>query len=229
MKRLIRWLFRLVLLTIVLGAALVLLKDILFKAFLESRLRRQTGADLTIRKAELGLLAPTFTVEGLKLYNPPAFGGSVLFDIPEVHLEYDLRQALLGQVHLRLLRFNLHEANLVKNPVGQTNVLAMLARLTEKQPSPPTSPSAPPASPSTGPRTRRLTFGGIDRLYLSLGTVRFTDLGQPQNSWLRAINWKDYEVKGIRNAEDARNWGMLIFLQVAVAPSRPLPAERSRP
>src|SRR5512139_341426 len=118
MKRVFRWLFRLLILGVVLAVAVVLLKDIILKAWAERRIRQQTGCSVTIHKLEAGLLAPTLTLEGLKLYNPPAFGGSVLLDVPEIHLEYDPWKAAGGKLHFRLLRFNLKELNLVKNAAG---------------------------------------------------------------------------------------------------------------
>jgi uncharacterized protein involved in outer membrane biogenesis len=200
----------------VLLVAVVLLKDILFKALAEHRIRRQTGLDVTIRKLEVGLLAPTLTLEGFKLFNPPEFGGAPLFDIPEVHFEYDPLQAAAGNIHLRLLRFNLNEINLVRNQAGQTNLFAVLARLNQAK----TAPSG-----STVARTNHVQFGGIDRLYLSLGTVRFTDQARPANGWTRTVGWKDYEIKNLRTTEDVNNWALLVFLQAALSSTRsgPLP------
>jgi hypothetical protein len=216
-KRLFRWLFRLVITAVVLVVAMLLLKDTLLKAWAEWRIHRRTGLEVTIRKFEVGLLTPTFTIEGFRLYNPPQFGGSVLFDIPEVHLEYDPAQAVLGKVRLKLLRFNLQELNVVKNRAGETNLFSVLARSKAAEAGP-----AGSSKDNTG-----LDFSGIDRFYLSLGTLKFTDQQQPTNSWQRVIGWKDYEVKNIQTSEDARNWATLLALQILVAPSRPLPPPRS--
>ena len=57
MKRLFRWLFRLLILAIVLLVALVLLKDIIIKAVVEARLREATGMSVTIERLELGLMS----------------------------------------------------------------------------------------------------------------------------------------------------------------------------
>ncbi len=214
LRRVFRWAFRLLLLAIVLVVALLLLKDTLLKSWAEWRIRSQTGLSTTIRKFEVGLLAPTFTMEGLRIYNPPEFGGAVLLDIPEVQFEYDSRQAFQGKLHLKTLRFSLKELNIVRNSQGKTNLFVML-----KQP-----PGSGAAKPGTS-GGRRLDFGGIDRLYLTVGTVRYTDQMQPANSWQRDVNWKDREFNNIRTAEDARNWSLLLGLSVLATPSRPvLPA-----
>jgi hypothetical protein len=214
LKRLFRWAFRLVILAIMLAVALLLLKDTLLRSWAEWRVRRQTGLSASIRRFDLALLSPTFTMEGFRLYNPPEFGGTMLFDIPEVQFEYDSRQALQGKIHLNTLRFSLKELNIVRNLQGKTNLFSVLTQAA------PGGTAAPTQS-----RGRRFDFDGIDRLYLSVGTLRYTDQQQPTNSWQRDLNWKDYEIKNIRTAEEARNWGLLLVLRVMVSPPRPvLPA-----
>ena len=204
MKRLFRWLFRLLILAMVLAVALVLLKDTLLKSFAEWRIRRQTGLSVTIDKMEVGLFSPTFLMRGFKLYNPPEFGGSVLIDIPEVYFEYDPSQiASARKLHLNLLRFNLKELNLVRNRAGRTNVMAVLAQSEDKT-----------AGPSGSAPLQQFDFGGIDRLYLSLGTVRYTDELNARRSWQRTIGWKNYEVKDLKTADDVKNWALLVMLQI---------------
>ncbi len=244
MRRLVRWLFRLLILGIVLAAALVLLKDVLLKAVVEWRIRQHTGLSVSIRRLEAALFSPTVTAEGVKLYNPPAFGGSVLVDIPEVQAEYDPRKLIAGKVHLNLLRLRLNEIGMVKNSLGQTNLFALFSEadrpLTAALPaSPPRVPQinpapAPPAVPSPAPprspgtASRRLEFDGIDRLYLSLDTVLFIDQQLPSNSWVRPIGWKNYELRNIRTADDAKKWAVLLYYRIAVAQPRPLPPSRGR-
>ncbi|MBI5387691.1 MAG: AsmA family protein [Verrucomicrobia bacterium] len=203
MKRLFRWLFRLVVLLIVLAVALVLLKDILLKAIVERRIREQTGLEVKIAKLEAGLFSPTFLMEDFKLYNPPEFGGSVFLDVPEVRFEYDAGEAVRGRLHFRLLRLNLKELHTVRSQSGRTNLLGLVAQAQRRAPAQP---------PSDG--GLKLEFGGIDRLYLSFGTVKHTDLQQPRNNWQRTIGWKDYEVKNICTEEDLRNWATLVLMQV---------------
>jgi uncharacterized protein involved in outer membrane biogenesis len=223
LKRLFRWGFRLLVLAIMLVVALLLLKDTLLRSWAEWRVRRQTGLSTTIRRFDLGLLSPTFTMEGFRIYNPPEFGGSVLFDIPEVHFEYDSRQAFQGKLHLNTLRFNLRELNIVRNAQGQTNLFTVLSQAT--------SAAAKGTNTPGAARGRRLNFDGIDRLYLSVGTVRYTDQQQPANSWQRDLNWKEFEIKNVRTPDDARNWGLLLVMRAMVSPPQkvaPAPAA-SRP
>lgn len=215
MKRLFRWLFRLLILAIVLSVALVLLKDTLLKALAEWQIRRATGLSVTIEKLEAGLFAPTLRMEGFKLYNPPELGGTLLLDIPEVSSEYDAGAALGGKLHLKLLRVRLSELHIVKGRAAQTNLSGLFAPGTPKPAGEPR-----PAAAAKLP----VEFGGIDRLYLSLGTVKYTDLQQPANNWQRTLNWQDRQwTNSLKTPGDLVGWAMLMAWQVQASPVSPAP------
>ena len=216
MRRLFRWLFRLLILGIVLLVALVLLKDTLLKALAEWRIRQATGMSVTIEKLEMGLFSPTFTMEGLKLYNTPEFGGSVCLDVPSVYLEYDPRDALSGKIHLRLLRVNVRELDLVRNQAGLTNFVSLVA----------TNTARPATMPVTSAAKSRVEYGGIDRLYLTAGAVHYADLAHPASNWVRTLAWKDHEATALRTMDDFKNWGLLTFLQIVVTSPTPWPAPK---
>ena len=115
MKTLFRWVFRLFVLSIVLVVALVLLKDTLVKAIAERQIRAQTGMDVKIGKFELGLLSPTLSIEDFKIYNTAEFGGSPFLVMPELHVECEGSDLMAHRLHLKLVRFNLAEINIVQN------------------------------------------------------------------------------------------------------------------
>src|ERR1700691_3839758 len=93
MTRPIRWVVRiglgLLLLGIVMVAAVFLERDASARNLLISRVRSATGMETRIDSVRVGLLSPTMTIEGLKLYNTPAFGGALALDIPKLQLDYD--------------------------------------------------------------------------------------------------------------------------------------------
>jgi hypothetical protein len=117
MRRLFRWAFRVVLgliVLVVLGAvAFILLLDTLAREAVISRLRSRTGMDVKVASVQVGLLSPTFSIEGLKLYNTVDFGGSLCLDMPELHAEYDRAAFRNRQLHLALLRLDLAELDVV--------------------------------------------------------------------------------------------------------------------
>ncbi|MEO8426667.1 MAG: AsmA family protein [Verrucomicrobiota bacterium] len=191
MRFLVRWTFRCVLLSIVLFVALVLLKDTLVKSLVERRIRSQTGLEVRIGKFEASLLTPTVTIENFKLYNAPEFGGSMFIDLPELHLEYDLTPMTSGQIHLRLLRLNLTEINLVENKDGKTNLELLQHRLEE----------SPQWSPDQKNK-RKIEFAGIDTLNLTIGKVNYISFKEPGKNWSRNLGLKNEVVKNVKSEAD---------------------------
>jgi uncharacterized protein involved in outer membrane biogenesis len=187
-----RWLFRLLLLGLALLVALFLLKDALLREFAVWRVRRATGLETRLGRAELGLFTGTVTLEDLRLYNPAEFGGGPLLVLHELHAEADPEAAAAGRAGLRLLRVRLGEVNLVRNAAGQTNVAELLGGV---------------AQVAQRPATNRWEVAGRDlagirTLNLSLGTVRYTDLAQPANSWAFNLGVTNEVVANVRTEAD---------------------------
>jgi hypothetical protein len=164
-----RWAFRFLLLVIVLVIGLVLLKDNLARSYAEREIRRRTGYDAKVGKVQLGLLEPRIWIEHLVLYNPPEYGGSPLIDAPDVQVDYFPGELMRNKVHLKFMRLNVRELNVVESN-GRTNIVDFLH-------------SVPPgSSPAPGESDRKYTFVGIDVLNLSIGKVHYTDLKHPKRN-----------------------------------------------
>ena len=175
MKFLFRWLFRLLVLLIILAVAAVLVIDPIARAFLERRLHERTGMDVEIGKVSVGLLSPTLTIRDLKMFNTADFGGSPFLDLPELHVEYDLGALRDRRVHFRLVRLDLEELGLVQDKQGRNNFQVMM----DHQDS---GAARSSSSNSTSPKTS-VAFGGIDTLNLTLGKVtmlRLDHSGEPK-------------------------------------------------
>src|SRR5271170_5095447 len=127
MKWIFKWVFRLFLLSVVLAIVLLLSLNSILRVFIEHQIRAQTGMDAEVGRFSLGLAEPTVTIQNLKLYNPPSFGGTPFLDIPEIHVEYDRAALARHEIHVTLLRFNLGELDVVKNEAGQTNLFSIAA------------------------------------------------------------------------------------------------------
>lgn len=194
MKRLIKWLFILVLLVVGLVVGVLLSKDAMLKALIEQQIREQTGMDASIGKLSLGLLTPVVTIEDLKLRNTPAFGGTPFLDIRELHVEYDRDALAQRKLKITLLRLNLEELTVVRNGDGTTNISALKAQS------------------SSGPTklTGDIEFKGVDVLNLSLGKIQLIDLKDPRNNRLRNVNLQNQVFHNIRTPGDL--YGVLVLL-----------------
>ena len=174
MKTIFKWAFRLFLLALVLLVVALLSLDSIARSVAEARLRTETGREIKLGKLEIGLLNPRVTVEHFVLYNSAEFGGSPLLDLAELHLEYDRPALRAGKLHLKLLRFNLAELNIVKSKDGKSNLEELKGALEFKK-----------------PKEQRKEFVGIDTLNLTLGKLRVLDMNAPSQA-------REFNV-GVRN------------------------------
>src|SRR4051812_33444689 len=89
MRRLIKWIFRLIVLAIVAVVLLLMFKDTILRKIAEHQIRAETGMDVKIGRLSSSLFSPDVTIENFKLYNTPEFGGTEFLIIPELHIEFD--------------------------------------------------------------------------------------------------------------------------------------------
>ncbi len=206
MKWLFKWCFRLILLLVAVIVALVLSKDAIARAVAEQRIRARTGMDVKIGRFSFGLLSPVVTIESLKLYNRPEFGGTPFLDIPELHVEYDRAALFQRKLHITLMRFNLAELNVVKNEAGQTNLVSLMAR---------------PDPREVRNRARDLEFAGIDVLNLSLGKVRFLDLKDPRQNGALDLGVRNQVFRNVNSEGDVFGVLLMIWLRSSSPANEP--------
>ena len=165
MRRLFRWLVRIVLGLILLALAgavvIILLLDTITREILVSWLRSETGMEVKIGAVHVGLLSPTISIEGFKLYNPADFGGSACMDMPELHIEYSPSALRARQLHLTLLRLDLAELSVVLDKRGRNNFDALKQK--DKQ------------NAGRKHSAAELKFTGIDVLNITLGKFRLSN------------------------------------------------------
>ena len=177
MKFFVRWAFRLFVVLVVLVVALVLLKDVLLKAYTKHHIRSQTGMDVKIARFETGLFSPTLTIEGCQLYNPAQFGGSPFLNIPDLYVECDPGALAQRRLRFRLLRLTVAEINIVEDRSGQTNFVAAVKNLQR-------AARAPRLASVPG-----LEFAGVDVLNLTLGRLTYTSLRHPGKPLQPGLYW----------------------------------------
>jgi hypothetical protein len=180
-KRLFRWALYVFIILVVLVVAAILLLDTIVREITQNRIRTETGMGVKIGKMSVGLLTPTVTIENFKLYNTPEFGGSQCLDIPELHVEYDAQAARAGKLHLKLVRFNMAEVDIIQDKNGHSNFERLkksdaAAALAKSQ-----STNAPAGKHDS------FEFTGIDTLNLTLQKAHFATLETPRQE--RDVNF----------------------------------------
>lgn len=205
MKFIFKWLFRLFLLAVVLIVIFFLSLNSILRVVIEHNIRAQTGMDAEIGRFKLGLLEPTIEIQNLKIYNPPSFGGTPLLNIPEIYVEYDRAALAKRAIHVTLMRFNLGELDLVKNQAGQTNIFALDIPL-------PTKKSGGVQAAVNFKKQTGYDFTGIDALNVSVGSVRFIDLKNPQNNRAQVIGIDNCVTPNVKSPADLTPLAALIVL-----------------
>src|SRR5215831_17748646 len=195
-----KWTRRVIFLAVALVVLTLVFRDTIQRNVVEQRIRSATGMDVKIGKYSSSLLSPVVTIEHLKLYNTPEFGGTLFLDIPELHIEIDALDLAHQRLHITMLRLNLAELNVVRNETGQTNLFSL------KNPS--RSRTLQTVLPKDIPPD--FDFTGIDVLNLSLGKAKYVDLKAPKNNREFHVNMENQVFKNVKSEADL--YGILVVL-----------------
>jgi hypothetical protein len=219
MRFVVRWAFRLVILAIVLGVAALLLKDTVLKSLTEHRLRQETGLEVRIGRLETGLFDSMVTVQDLKVFNPPEFGGGPMVHLPEVHLEWDAQALARQSLRLRLARIHLAELTVVKDKKGRSNLDLLTGQV----------PALTNLSVGTA-KFNGWTFAGIDVLNLTIERLRVVDLKNPEKPYEINLGLRNVILRNVSSLSDVMTPLTARFLEKSLAnilrptlPSRPRP------
>jgi hypothetical protein len=84
----------------------------------------------------VGIFRHCVRINNFIVYNPRGFSRSILVELPEIYVDYDLGSLLKGKLHLSRLDVDLKELGLEKNKEGKMNVdsLKLVQRQEPKQP-----------------------------------------------------------------------------------------------
>jgi hypothetical protein len=206
MKRLIRWAFYLFVFLVVLAVAGILLLDRIVKEAIESSLRAQTGLEAKIESVSVGLATPTFSLNGLTLYNSSEFGGGPMLKMPELHLEYDVDAIRAHTLRLKLVRLNISEIDAITDKKGKLNFQS----LQEKN-------NALLAKSKTTNSLGGFTFGGIDTLNLTLGKLRVYTLGALDQEEDVTFNIQNQVFHNVKSEADLGGVGVILAARQAYA------------
>ena len=101
---------------------LALAKDIIIKTSVEKGVKLATGLQLNLKGLKVGVIKTFIDIKGLSLYNPPGYKEKIMFEIPEIYVDYDLPAILKGKIHLEEVRLDVKELIVIKNEKGDLNL-----------------------------------------------------------------------------------------------------------
>jgi uncharacterized protein involved in outer membrane biogenesis len=199
-KRIFKWLLRLfiaaVALAVVAVIVLLLTYNSILRVVMERQIRAQTGMDTEIGSLKIALISPTVEIQNLKIHNSPDFGGTPFLDIPEIHVEYDRAALARREIHVKLLRFNLGELDIVKNQAGRTNIFLPGIKSQAKKSGVGGNPLA------NFKKQSGYDFTGIDMLNVSIGKVKFIDLQNQRNNREQTIGIDNLVIPNVKSQTD---------------------------
>lgn len=213
----LRWSLRAAAFLLLAVTAAVLARDWLLREWLVHRLGQVTGLPSHLAAIRTDVRAGTVRLDGLKLENSPDFGGGTLVAIPELVVELDATALRRREYRLRSARLHLAECNVVRNPQGETNLIVLRQTVERRAGLTEAILVAPPG----------LRFAGVDRLELTVGTVRLTDLSRtPPVTQAFEVGITNEVVRHVRTLDDFTPLLLqVLFREISEAWSRP----RDRP
>lgn len=124
------------------------------------------GLPLRIKSFRVGVFKTAIEGRGLLLMNPAGFSDRVMMDLPQIDVDYDGAAFFKGKIHLRRLRLDLKEFQVIRNEQGQLNLDSLKplqkAKIEKAR-------EAPAPKKSSSPSFQ------IDGLELKIGKVVFRD------------------------------------------------------
>jgi hypothetical protein len=189
---------------------LVLGRNMIVKLGAEIGTKAVLGIGMHIDKVNIGLFDSTFHIKGLKVYNPKGFEERLMVDLPELLIDYNLKDIIGGTIHLEHIIFHLERVNIVKNENGATNLDVFKPKEGAK---PAPEKKDEPKKPAKMPDIK------IDLMDLKIGEIVFINYAKKDTPAINAVKINlDEQYK---NVTDPKIIGTLlvgkIFQNIAVS------------
>jgi uncharacterized protein involved in outer membrane biogenesis len=194
MKKFLRWAIGIIVVLLVVAGVVLIFMDQIIKGVAVRRIRAQTGMEARIGELNVKLGSGSLRIKDFQLLNPPQFGNSPMLVMPELFMEMDQEAARSGKLRFKEVRLHLSEFNLIKDKKGKFNVegIEKIAKTNKTS-----------SGSSSG---KSLEFGGIEKLYLTLGTLNYTDLGSPERNEVLKFDVQNEVFTHLQTEEDVKTW-----------------------
>lgn len=185
--------------TVLLALVIVLLlvaavgKNYIAKTAISAGVRAMTGLKLSIDKMDVGVLKSALGINELKIYNPEGYADTLMLDMPEIYVDYDLPAFFRKKIHLEEVRIDMNRFVVVKNTDGTLNLDALkTVQKAKEKPAVEETPKEKAAAPQFQ----------IDLLKLKVGTVVYKDYSKGAEPAVREFNLNiDRQYENIDNPQ----------------------------
>lgn len=170
--------------------------DSIARKFVRRSIEETTGLKTELAKLELHFLKPGLHIEGFRLANPPEFGGGAFVDLPELTVTLDRAALSARKLHFKLVHVNLAEVHVAVNQDGRTNYVEIKRHGDERRAARGKN-RKDGAKKDDGPQ-----FDRLDRLEFSFGTLRYTNLREPERNRALDFGLKKVVVEDVKDREE---------------------------
>ncbi|MBP7216470.1 MAG: hypothetical protein KBA46_04210 [Candidatus Omnitrophica bacterium] len=118
---------------VVLLVVLVVGKNIIAQAIVVNGIKAITGLNVGLAGINVSALNTSIRLNNLKIFNPQGFQDRTLVHLPEIYVDYRLRNL----THLSELRIHIKELMVVKNAQNQVNIQSLKTLLPKGEGKPP--------------------------------------------------------------------------------------------
>ena len=101
-------------------------RNIFIKVAVETGVSIITGMKMKIGKLNIGIFKTEFGIQDVVVFNPKSYEEPVLLDLPEIFIDYNLKDIIGGLIHLEKLVFDLKTFNVVRNSSGKLNLSELI-------------------------------------------------------------------------------------------------------
>jgi len=150
--------------SIALIGTLVYTRNTIAQFVLENTFKKVFKLPLEMESLHIGLQDALISFTNSHLYNPPTFPHDRMISCPDIYVNYNLRSALDGRVHIEELRLHVSQLTITKNKEGKIN-LGGLKALKRKD-----SPTSSDEAIRPFPEPIRKQFQ-IDKVSVKIDTV----------------------------------------------------------
>ncbi len=111
--------------TLVAFIAVGFLKNKIIEISVEHLGTRILGTKIDIEFMMVEVFRPVIYIKGLKIYNPEGYPDKIMFDIPEIYIDYNFGAVISRKIELKEFKLYLKELNIIKNAAGKVNLDAL--------------------------------------------------------------------------------------------------------
>ena len=204
LRTILKWVICLLGVLIALLLLAIIFKNPILKLAVCSTVKSSTGLKANIGKFDLDVGRSQLAISNFQIFNSPSFGDSLMLDIPEIYLAVESQDAASGKIRFKEIRFTMQELHVVQNTNGVTN-FELLQKTLETN------------SANKGhAHVKTIEFGGVDKIVVNLGKVKFTDLGNSANNIEINLGVTNAVAQNLKSEEEMQNWATALLLRLAI-------------